>query len=60
MEQYYRIAGLTVKMDTFGRTLTQAIPFRIQKQDSVDLHVCSESDYVKTVFPHLTALEYKF
>lgn len=54
MEQYYRIAGLTVKMDTFGRTLTQAIPFRIQKQDSVDLHVCSESDYVKTVFPHLS------
>ena len=27
MEQYYKIAGLTVKMDTFGRTLRLAEPY---------------------------------
>ncbi len=28
MEQYYQIAGLTVKMDSFGRTVTQAEAYR--------------------------------
>lgn len=28
MEQHYSIAGLTVKMDSFGRTVTQAEPYR--------------------------------
>ena len=27
MEQFYKIAGLTVKMDTFGRTEKQAAPY---------------------------------
>lgn len=54
MEQYYKIAGLTVKMDTFGRTETQAIPFRTIKQNNVDIHVTSEFQQVKAQYPELS------
>lgn len=45
MENFYRIAGLTVKMDTFGRTIDQAEPYRIDPTDNVDIVVRS-SDLV--------------
>ncbi|MBQ8856831.1 MAG: hypothetical protein IJ024_01660 [Lachnospiraceae bacterium] len=37
MYQYYKIAGLTVKMDTFGRTLSMAGPYRIDSYPEVDV-----------------------
>jgi len=53
MEQYYRIAGLTVKMNTFGRAEEQAHPFLTQPQDGVDLVVCPNREEVKREYPLL-------
>ncbi len=39
MLQYYKIAGLTVQMDTFGRTLAQAEPYLCPEQESVDMEI---------------------
>lgn len=39
MEQFYNIAGLTVKMDTFGRTLEQAEAYRCPPCDHWDMLV---------------------
>ena len=37
--QYYRIANLTVSMDTFGRTAAQAIPYLIPRPSGdPDIH----------------------
>ena len=37
MEKYYKIAGLTVKMDTFGRTQAQAEPYRTEPCAQADI-----------------------
>ena len=55
MEQYYKIAGLTVKMDTFGRTLTQAEPYLCDAQEPVDIVIQSERDAVQAKNPSLSA-----
>lgn len=39
MEKFYRIAGLTVKMDSFGRTVEQAVPYEIDPCDQVDITI---------------------
>ena len=39
MAQYYKIAGLTVRMDTFGRTLEQAAPYLCEAQEPVDMEI---------------------
>ena len=41
MDQYYKIADLTIKMDTFGRTEQQAKPYLIKKPEKVDFEVIS-------------------
>ena len=37
MERYYRIAGLSVKMDSFGRTLAQAQPYATEQLNDTDV-----------------------
>lgn len=39
MYQYYKIAGLTVKMDTFGRTAELALPYRIDPCPEADITI---------------------
>ena len=39
MQKYYRIAGLTVAMDTFGRTEKQARPYLIEKPENCDVTI---------------------
>ena len=41
MEKYYKIAGLTVKMDTFGRAEAQAEAYCIPPAEPVDIQICS-------------------
>lgn len=45
MLNYYKIAGLTVKMDTFGKTIDQAEPYKIEPVEDVDI-VVNSSDLV--------------
>lgn len=42
MNLYYAIAGLTVEMDTFGRTLAQAKPYAIDPVDTPDIRIATD------------------
>lgn len=51
MQQYYRIAGLNVKMDTFGRTLVQSIPYRIEEEITPDIVIETDYTALKKAYP---------
>lgn len=53
MEQYYKIAGLTVKMDSFGRTLTQAEPYLCDPCEP-DMVIRSDWQALQQRQPHLS------
>lgn len=54
MEKYYKIAGLTVKMESYGRTVEQAKPYETAPCDSVDITVKSHWEAVKKDYPLLS------
>lgn len=54
MNLYYRIAGLTVKMDSFGRIIRQAEPYRIDEPDHVDVEIHSLWPEAKARNSHLS------
>lgn len=60
MTQYYKIAGLTVAMDSFGRTVEQAKPYLTEPCDNVDIVICSEWQKLKQSQPHLTEEECEY
>lgn len=41
MTQFYKVAGLTVSMDTFGRTLEQAAPYLCEPCETCDIELMS-------------------
>lgn len=51
MKQYYKIAGLTVTMDTFGITRQRAEKYLCDPIDKVDMEVVSRWAYVKDMHP---------
>ncbi len=53
MERYYRIAGLTVKLDSFGRTVTQAEPYACPPAEP-DMTVCTDWRELQSRQPHLS------
>lgn len=58
---YYRIADLTVAMDSFGRTVKQAEPYRIDAAEAVpDIVIRSDAEGLHARQPHLdlNACEY--
>lgn len=54
MELDYRIAGLTVRMDTFGRTLEQAAPYRAEFLGAPDITIRADWRPLKQSQPHLS------
>lgn len=52
---YYRIAGVSVQMNTFGKTETLAIPYSEPRtvKHEVEIVICSETDKVREQMPHL-------
>ena len=54
MEHYYKIAGLTVKMDTFGRTLKQAEPYLCAPQEPADIVIHADTQTVQANNPTLS------
>lgn len=54
MEQYYRIAGLTVKMDSFGRTVKQAVPYLCEPCEQPDVQIRTDWKRLKESQPHLS------
>lgn len=53
MLQNYRIAGLNVRMDSFGRTEAQAVPY-LSQFDEPDIVVSSAWQVLKQRHPHLS------
>ena len=54
MEKYYNIAGLTVKMDSFGRTVEQAKPYECPPYEPVDITIQSHWKELQERQPHLS------
>ena len=54
MEKFYKIAGLTVKMDTFGRAEEQAMPYRCEPCENPDITVVSNWPTKKGEYPELS------
>ena len=54
MTKYYKIAGLTVAMDTFGRTEEQAVPYQIEIYDTPDIIISSNWRDFQQKNPHLS------
>ncbi|MBQ6718942.1 MAG: hypothetical protein IJN20_01145 [Oscillospiraceae bacterium] len=54
MEKYYKIADLTVSMDTFGRTAKQAEPYLLQQHNSADIKIKSNWKQWKNTHPYLS------
>ena len=50
----YLIAGLRVRMDSFGRTLSQAEPYLTQTVGDADITITSEPQSLKAQQPHLS------
>ncbi len=53
MVQFYKIAGLTVRMDTFGRTERQARPYLCQEAEP-QIVISSEREVLQERQPHLS------
>ena len=51
MEKFYRIAGLTVKMDSYGRTVEQAEAYRCAPCADPDIVICSAWEKMKHKYP---------
>lgn len=60
MEKDYLIAGLHVRMDTWGRTEDQAEFYRAELPGEPDITIQSPAQYIQELHPHLTmeACEY--
>ena len=51
MENFYKITGLTVKMDSYGRTVEQAEPYRCEAVEDPDIIIQSLWEKYKTEQP---------
>ena len=54
MVKYYRIAGLTVAMESFGRTVDQAIPYECEACENPDAVIQSVWEQVKKEYSYLS------
>ncbi len=62
MEQYYKVAGLRVRMDSFGRIIEQAKPYLCDSFDEADIVIQCESatKAFKEKHSHLTLEECEY
>lgn len=54
MKQYYKIAGLIVEMDSYGRTVEQAKPYLCEPVERPDILITSYRDIIKQRSPGLS------
>lgn len=54
MKKYYKIAGLTVEMDSFGRTVKQAEPYLIDHVGRADVVIENATDEFVARYPEIT------
>lgn len=51
IEKYYRIAGLLIKMKTFGRTADLALPYRVEEVQDEDIVLTDDYMPLKALYP---------
>lgn len=54
MLAYYRIAGLIVQMDSFGRTVRQAQPYAVDTDEAPQIVISSNLPFVRKLMPQLS------
>ncbi len=54
MPSFYKVAGLTLQMDAFGRTAAQAEPYRIAACEKPDIVIRSNRQTLQERAPHLS------
>lgn len=54
MEKYYNITGLTVRMDSFGRTVTQAEAYLTEPVEKPDIVIQGDWKHLQEQQPHLS------
>ena len=54
MEQHYKIADLTVSMDTFGKTASQAQPYAIEQVEKTDISIQPEKTLWRKRYPGIS------
>lgn len=54
MVKYYKIAGLVIAMDSYGRTIDQAEPYLCESVTNPDVVLFSDFEYVRNLFPRLS------
>ena len=54
MKKYYKISGLTVEMDSFGYTVTQAEPYLTEKSENPDIKIVTDWKSLMEQQPHLS------
>lgn len=54
MRKHYQIAGLTVAMDTFGRTECQAQAYMVETDEKADMEIAVDAEAMKERYPYLT------
>lgn len=54
MDKFYKIAGLTVKMNSFGRTDEQADPYRCEPCEDYDFKIPSGWEQVREKYPNMS------
>jgi len=60
MELYYKIAGLTVAMDSYGRTVEQAVPYLTEPTKEVDIRIISAREIMKERLPSLSDNDHEY
>lgn len=60
MVQYYRIAGLVVEMDTFGRAADFARPYMIDFEGEPDLKIQADWSRFQKRFPNVSDATYEY
>lgn len=58
--QYYKIAGLIVGMESYGRIVEQAKPYLCECDGSADIVITSAADIVKSRYPSLSDEEAEY
>ena len=51
--QYYKIAGLTVAMDSYGRTVRQAVPYETDPVKTPDIVIRSDAESFHKLHPNM-------
>lgn len=54
MYQYYRIANLLVKMDTFGENLRLALPYGVEQESEPDITIEADYSSLRAKFPQMS------